>query len=269
MFFLNKIAWMLANPLVVAMVAVATGTVLVARGRRRSGLTLVALALAGLWGMSTGVVGGWLGLWLENDFPHGGPGYSYRAGEVVLVEEVPTAEAIVLLGGGMWANTNAPYADIQSAADRVWFAAKLWKAGKAPIIVPSGPDIARADATLLTDLGVPASAIVNENAARNTEENAKKIVRTLMARLGTSGKPDKKIRVLVVTSACHMKRSLLMFEKYAPELEAIPAPTDFETTMVKDEPLQFGAFLPHPGTFARVVGLLHEYAGYLWYRWVR
>ena len=69
------------------------------------------------------------------------------------------------------------YAELYQSADRAYFAAALWKTGKAPIIIPSSGNAINCDAKFLKDLGVPESAVVVENGAKNTEENAKRIVR--------------------------------------------------------------------------------------------
>jgi len=136
-------------------------------------------------------------------------------------EEAPAADAIVILGGGMCVNTNVcVYADMSSAADRVWHAARLYKAGKAPIVIASGENDLASTVPLLHDFGIPDAAIVGEYASRNTEENARYVEQVLKARGGR--------RILLVTSAWHMRRSLLMFRRYAPGLEVIPAATDYE-----------------------------------------
>ena len=110
----------------------------------------------------------WIGGALENEWP------------VVKAEEAPKADAIVLLGGGMGSNTNVyPYAEMWNGADRVWHAARLYKAGKAPIVIPTGCGERDSAVPLLCDLGVPESAILVEDAARNTEENARFVERML------------------------------------------------------------------------------------------
>ncbi len=70
--------------------------------------------------------------------------------------------------------------DMGSAADRVWLAARLYKAGKAPLVLVSGggdravyaTSEAQAMRELLLDMGVPDAALVLEEDSRNTRENA-------------------------------------------------------------------------------------------------
>lgn len=75
----------------------------------------------------------------------------------------------------------------------------------------------------MADLGVPVSAMVLEPASRNTIENARFTADLLQDRGIT--------RVLLVTSALHMPRSVALFEQQG--LEIIPAATDHE---VRPEP---------------------------------
>ncbi len=94
-------------------------------------------------------------------------------GRVPMVETFPEADAIILLGGGMGAETNlSQYAEMSAGADRVWQAARLYKAGKASKIIATG-DYAR-DTTLplLKEFGVGEEAVSFLD-ARTTEEEAK------------------------------------------------------------------------------------------------
>ena len=73
-------------------------------------------------------------------------------------------------------------------------------------------------------------------------------------------------KILLVTSAFHMKRSVLMFRKYAPEIEVVPAPSDFEIVAGCDEPLTFTSFLPNVHALARNSVHFKEFVGYWGYR---
>lgn len=249
--FINKAVGFVANPLFVGIVIVAVGLVFVLLKKRRAAVVALGSALAWFWFWSMPIVSGWLALPLEEDYP------------VQLAENMPEADAIVLLGGGVWGTTNYPYAMLKDGADRAWHAARLWKAGKASIIIPSNVDAELCDINLLVDLGVPREAVVLENKAVNTEENAK-LVRDILA-----AKNVKNAKILLVTSACHMKRSLYMFQKYAPEIECIPAATDYQTLPWKDEPFKWRHLLPDIGAFARNNAFIHEYIGYYGYKWFR
>ena len=117
----------------------------------------------------------------------------------------------------------------------------------------------RCDNILLMDLAVPESAIKLETSARNTEENAKFVAKML----GNNKK------ILLVTSAWHMRRSILMFKKYAPGVEVIPAATDFESLSGFSESISLNDFKPDGGTLATNIAMFKEIVGYWGYKLLR
>lgn len=260
MYYLNKIVGFFSSPLVLAIAVMVVGTFLVVRGRRKIGLWLVAGAITWLWVWSTGTMYRIVGIGLEGEWP------------VVLAEDSPTADAIVLLGGGIGSNTNVyPYAEMSGGSDRVWHAARLYKAGKAPLIIASGKEGRPAHVPLLVDLGVPESAIIIEDQSRNTEENAKFVMNIMCgeerSELQTSDNsllPPKR-KILLVTSVWHMRRAKFMFEKYAPELEVIPAPTDYEATVGTGHAFSLYELLPNADMLAANTRCLKECIGYWGY----
>ena len=252
---INKIVGFIINPLFLGMVLVCVGLVFAYLRNRRWAVTFCCVSLAWFWFWSMPIVGGWLCLPLEKDY------------QVQLAEDMPNVDAIVVMGGGVWGATNYPYAMLKDGADRAWHAARLWKAGKAPIIIPSNIGAELADVKLLVDLGVPREAVLLENKAVNTEENAKFVSEILRERFGRVDRVDEaKPKILVVTSACHMKRSLYMFEKYAPEIECIPAATDYQVLPWMAMPFNLRSLLPDIGAFAHNNVFIHEYIGYWGYR---
>jgi uncharacterized SAM-binding protein YcdF (DUF218 family) len=141
--------------------------------------------------------------------------------------QIPNAEAIVVLGGAtksaIWPR---PTVDLSEPGDRVIYAAQLYRQKKAPIIVLSGGRIdwrgsgssESADmATILISIGVPAEVIIQEPLSLNTYENAVN-VRKILEYRGIK-------KVLLITSAMHMPRSLKIFQRQG--IDVIPAPTDF------------------------------------------
>ena len=76
-------------------------------------------------------------------------------------------------------------------------------------------------------------------------------------------------RALVVTSAWHMRRTMLMYEKYAPGVEAIPAPCDFENTLKVEKTCGWASLLPDPEMFMWNSVAFHEWLGYWGYKWLR
>jgi uncharacterized SAM-binding protein YcdF (DUF218 family) len=218
------------------------------RWARRSFYTLL-LATAWLYLCSTALFANFLTNTLEREF-------APRAMSVI-----GNADAIVLLGGGMRGDTRmGTLPDLNQRGDRLIYAVALYKAGKAPVIVLSGGGVegARPEAQQMEDLlvvmGVPAQRIVLENQSRDTHDNAVFTAQMLKA----SGIH----RILLVTSAYHMRRSLALFE--AQGLEVVPAPTDFQQLVAEQV---VPDWLPLIGNLAQSTDALHEIVGYWVYHW--
>jgi uncharacterized SAM-binding protein YcdF (DUF218 family) len=208
---------------------------LVWRGRPRAGSGLALLCLGGLWAVSTPWVAWALAMPLESRHPP------------VPAAASPAADAVLVLGGAMQAARppGQPHLGFGSAADRVWHAAALYRAGKARWVMaiggnrPGYEDVApeaEAMAEVLRALGVPASALRLEGRSRNTRENAANSV-ALVRQVGAK-------RVLLVTSALHMPRALAVFQGVfaGSGVTIIPAATDAEA--LGDEPRGWAAWLP-------------------------
>jgi uncharacterized SAM-binding protein YcdF (DUF218 family) len=187
-------------------------------------------------------------------------------------DPIPTADAIVVLSGGIHARTPPrPTVEVSEAGDRVLFGAELFRRGKAPQIICTG-DVGtgaigrRPEAEDMRDLlvmvGIPESAILLETRAQNTHEHAVNLCPTFTAR--------QIKRVLLVTTAMHMPRSLGVFRRSCPAVEYIPAPTDFRVTFGPEIPWyrHAVALLPTPHTLADFTNVSHEYLGLLYY-WLR
>lgn len=171
------------------------------------------------------------------------------------------ADAIVLLGGAMRGDTHmGTLPDLNQHADRLVQAVALYKAGKAPVVVLTGggAEGARTEAQQMKDLlvvmGIPPQHIVLENESRDTHDNAVYSARLLKAR-GMH-------RILLVTSAYHMRRSLALFEVQG--LEVVPAPTDYQK-LVAEQVLP--GWLPLVSNLSQSTNALHEIVGFWVYRW--
>ena len=258
MYILNKIVGGCLNPLVVGMALMLIACICLWLKRRRIGVGFALASIGWLWLWSTPMMYRWIGGALEREWT------------AVKAEEAPEADAIVLLGGGMGSNTNVypnaeMYSEMWNGADRVWHAARLWKAGKAPIVIPTGCGEKDSTVPLLRDLGVPDEAILVEDKARNTEENARFVERILEPR----NTQNTRKRVLLVTSAWHMRRSVLMYKKYAPSLEIIPAAADYEATVITGHPFAFKDIWPDANMLFANSYIFKEYLGYWGYRLFR
>lgn len=246
MFVLFKWLLWLCMPYTLVMVALAAlGAWLVARRQVKPALCAWLLAAAlfvmGLPALSVG-----LGHALESKYPP------------TPLEAIPNADAIVLLGGGVGATVEAvPYPELYWAADRAVMAARLFRAGKAPLIIPTGGGAPLAEKPLLETLGVPASSIVCEDEARDTAENASKTFALLRA--------HNCKKALVVTSAWHLPRAMMLFK--AEDIAFVPVGCDYESTLayLKRDVTPLWQKLPGPEAAGRLGYYVKEWLGILFY----
>ncbi len=180
---------------------------------------------------------------------------------------LPLADAIVVLGGGAQA-AQPPRPTIQvpgATANRLLYAVKLYREGKAPIVILCGgswakqlPPESELMSQIIETMGVSPSAVVEESSSRNTYENATAVKMILTNR--------KIHRILLVTSAFHMPRALALFRNLG--IETIPAPCDFFT----DAPPTFSTYknwqsgavasLPSAEALAETTLALREFLGF-------
>jgi uncharacterized SAM-binding protein YcdF (DUF218 family) len=248
---ISKVLTYVAMPLgtAILLAALALTSLLVRRWLQAALLLLLGLAWVGLW--ATPVFSDWVRCELESRYPP------------VPIEALPSADVIVVLGGGIGAAFSPRlHPDLSAGADRVWHAARLYHAGKAPWVLVSGGMLpwhrgpAEADAMqgFLTALGVPASAILLEDNSATTHENAVETAR-VMAEAGLRD-------ALLVTSALHMQRAEASFR--AVGIAVTPAATDYE--VVDDGPLTPLDLLPEAGALEASSRALKEWLGLWVYR---
>ncbi len=183
---------------------------------------------------------------------------------------IPPMEVVVVLGGG----TTAPeeprtMVEVNSAGDRLIYAAQLLREQKASYILVSGGLLDWEDrsttpaddmASLLVWMGVPPEAIWLQDESANTYEDALYSAQILR---------QKEINeILLVTSAWHMPRAVRLFE--AQGLEVVPLPTDYNVTQQGWDQMLAGDFramildlFPSAGHLSLTTRMLKEYIG-LW-----
>lgn len=188
-------------------------------------------------------------------------------------EVIPSAEVIVLLGGGTEpGDYPRQMAEVNAAGDRVLYAAYLYQQGAAPLILVSGGNVefssgrtstpAEDMTELLMLIGVPPTAILQQPKSQNTYEDALFSVQLLA---------DLKVtEVILVTSAMHMPRSKALFENQG--VTVIPAPADFTITQTHWQSLftptlgeAFINLLPNAGALNLTTNVIKEYIGMLIY----
>ena len=249
MYHLNKFVGFIVSPIGIAILGALLALLCAKRERRCAAKWLGVLTITWLWLWMTPIMTWVVGVPLEMEF--------LVDGRVPMVESFPEADAIVLLGGSMGVETNlSQYAEMWTSADRVWQAARLFKCGKAPKVIATGNYAIDTTLPLLRDFGLAEECVFFLD-AKNTEEEAKGI-----AKIGYK-------KILLVTSAWHMKRARLMFEKYAPEIEVVCAPADFEQTMMAENFFSPKAILPDVYAFQLNSVALHEWVGIVGYKFFR
>jgi uncharacterized SAM-binding protein YcdF (DUF218 family) len=251
--FLSKVISAFVMPLGLCFCMAVIGT-LVASRRRNTGVGLIILAGAQLWLFATTAFSSFLVASLEKLYPPVG------------VDAAPAADAIVILGGAVGVS-DAPgtAADLTDTSDRVYHAARLYKAGKAPLVMATSgsaaceePAASEAGAIrwLLEQLGVPERAVVSVSGSANTATDADAaLIKQAMAPHGVK-------RVLLVTSATHMRRALAVFRRAG--IDAVPSPTDYEEMECPKPPAGRRVvfeYLPDADALAKSTKAVNEYVG--------
>jgi uncharacterized SAM-binding protein YcdF (DUF218 family) len=236
--FLAKLLPLFVYPLGAAMLVSILAFALSFTNRRRIGQGLLGLALLILWIAATPICANWLNWQLESELAP------------VSVDALPQSDAMILLGG-------------IGPADRIVETLRIYRAGKAPLIVISGgnqPWRAHAvpEAELISDvlvgLGMPISALILETESRNTRENAVNTAAIFKAHGWRTG--------LLVTSGAHMPRALAAFQKMG--ISLVPAVTN-----IYAGPPQFATLLdllPDANALAHTTSAIKEMIGHGVYR---
>jgi uncharacterized SAM-binding protein YcdF (DUF218 family) len=170
---------------------------------------------------------------------------------------------VVLTSGSVPAQGLIPFPSIDEAMfrrlDEAW---RLYRIQPKPIVVTGGHvdpftparDENKIAREFLIRWGVPQRDVIGEEKSRDTFENALETHKVLQQR-GWK-------RYLLVTSALHMPRSMLVFSARVPE--PIPAPGDFSVGKIELTPF---AFVPNESVAPKIYAALHEYIGWLNYYW--
>lgn len=221
--------------------------------RPRLGFGLGAVALLWLWGWSMPVTSERLRLGLEGAYPN------------VAVEDLPEADAVVVLGGAFSTNEAWPYPNASGSVDRYWHAARLYHAGRADCVILTGggtPDRpeklteAEAGVIFLQDMGVPRDALLLDTESRTTRDHV-----VYLAPIVEEAGLD---RLLLVTSATHMRRSEAVFR--AAGFDVVPVATDFSVGESATPSLR--RYMPNAGALLGSTRSVHEYIGTFFYRMI-
>lgn len=251
--FLSKLLPLLVYPLGLSLLLMALALIWIPRHPRRARFA-IATGLAILWLSSTPLLRDRLVGSLEGQN---------------LPTALPNADVILVLGGATKsAIPPRPWVDVSEEGDRILQAARLYQQGKAPKLLLSGGRIGWAGAgnseaadmaELLKLMGVPNSAILQEPNSLNTRQNAI-YSQKILAEQGLE-------RILLVTSAMHMPRSLAIFRKLG--LDVVPAPTDFLVARGDRDAspqARLLGLLPQAENLRDTTRAIKEYIGWVVYR---
>jgi len=207
-----------------------------------------------LWGLSIGLVADLL--WKLVEYPW------QRINE----NDAPTADAIIVLSNG-----GRPLAPGKSNIfewgdpDRYFAGISLFKKGKAPRLFFTGGTTpyrneAKDEGTLYKEhavsLGIPLDAITTTDKVVNTAEEAIEIRRAL-------NQIESSPKILLVTSAFHMKRAKKLFERQS--LLVYPFPVDFKTSQISPWQNPY-KWIPNSSSLYRSSKALREILGRTIYR---
>jgi len=182
---------------------------------------------------------------------------------------LPPCDAVVMLGGTLYVSSGDPLGfDFGEPADRVLTAIDLFKQKHAEVLVlgggggrsrlPSGNAWSEGEVMKpwLAKQGVTGTNVFPLRNCANTREEAIEVA--------ALAKERQWKRVLLVTSAYHMKRAAGLFAKVGVPFESVAC--DFVGLASLENQKRFSPF-PKTGGFHQLDLFLHEWFGWLYYRW--
>lgn len=254
MFTISKILTFVLLPPGSLIFALVVGILLMARKRKRASAIVLSAAAAAFFLLSFSPFADLLLRPLEDAHP------PLAAVEQLNPKDYADVGLIVVLGGGSTARSpeaGSKSVLIESGLKRAEYGAALAKRLDLPLLYSAGvvyeqegveaeSEVAR---RFWVSLGIEDSRILVENASRNTYENA-----------GLTAKMAKGKKLLLVTSAFHMPRSVQSFRKRG--VDFTPAPTDYHATRTS---YVWANYFPSEGSFRNSYFALHEYLGMAYY----
>lgn len=170
------------------------------------------------------------------------------------VASAPDADAIVILSGGILRGVAAPGVQWGESANRFFSGVDLARAGKAKLVIISSGSLRMEGAilrqTAIRD-GIPPERIIVTPLVYTTEDESRAVSQI-------SGVHS----ILLVTSAAHMPRAVLLFRAHG--LDVTPFPTD-ERVLGAQIPTST-EFIPGSGPLRESESAMREYFGMAIYR---
>ena len=182
------------------------------------------------------------------------------------LDAVPTCDAVVILGGGLRPSRyEVAGVGLNEAADRFIMGAELMRRGKANNLVLGGAtrkfngrEINEPELThrWFAQLGLEHAPMFDLPGCINTHDEALRTADLLKAKGWR--------RVLLVTSASHMKRAAGVFQTVGVPVFCVACDYQTRVSVVADDKFNF---IPQASGFTQMSIYLHEEIGWLTYRW--
>jgi len=247
MFIFKKIVANLFFPLTFCFIILLTGLFMLwFTQKKRAGKIIVSLGIILLLVLGYAPFSDTLLRSLEHRYP-----------PLLDIAPVSAIKWVIVLGGGNTSDPKLPITSRLSQASLVRLAEgiKIHSQLKNSKLLLSGSGVfesesnAEAMAAMASHMGVDKKNMVLESLSRDTKDQARLIQGIV-----------KKERFILVTSASHMPRSMMLFQKL--DMQPIPAPTDF--TANKRQGLNPSMFFPSTNNLAKVQVIIYEYLGIAW-----
>ena len=247
MYYLNKFVGWIVSPLGILFIGCGIGVALrsvTSRKCQKAGMVFIIAAIAIIWFLSSPISTRIIGLPLEG-----------REEDELNAVQICRCDAVVVLGGGVGVHKQCGRIELFGAADRIWTGVRVWKSyhnDAIKLVIGGGVD--ESLYPLLADFGIPRDSVLFFPNARNTAEEAKLI--------STTGFK----RIILVTSAWHMSRAKMLFERSG--IDIVPAPCDYEMHFVAEHPIRMSDFIPNADCSAlcRNSAIIKEFVGLIGYR---
>ena len=247
MMYLRTILPMFVMPTGITILLVVIGLAL----RRRA---LCWMGIAVLWLASTSLV--------SHAIMRAAEGWQVRQP----LSAMPVVQAIVVLSEGRVQPPGDASVSEWTDADRFYGGIALYKANKASLLIftggwsPRQPDAKPEGEVLIRyamDLGIPRDHMLTTAKVVSTAEEVRAVADLLAARAGSKAAP----RILLVTSAFHMRRAQMLFARAG--VETTPFPVDFKASAGTAFTLR--GLIPNGADLKRTEAALREFYGFLFY----
>ncbi|PLX25156.1 MAG: hypothetical protein C0599_01055 [Salinivirgaceae bacterium] len=251
-YIISKLVGIFLTPLIWIILGVTLSTILFIKKSKHTGKALIATLI--------------ITSFLTNPFIANKTFHYWEKKFIKEANSTPNHYDIAVVLSGMVAyGENPRQTNFGQSVDRILEAIRLFHAGKVSQILVTGgnasvhyvqPPEAQILYQFLIEMSIPDTAIIIEAKARNTYENA-----SFTSKLLRKNKLDQK-KLLLITSAYHMQRSIACFKKQG--LDITPHPVDFYVPFVKTD---IGNLLwPSKDALNQWDILWHEWFGIAYYK---